>query len=169
MEDLDAVKVQEGATRPLGTEHDAKRARKNWIEGIKDKEENVEPEAVVIGGGQSGLTAAAQLGRLGVETLIIERNERIGGESKPTAYNTDAVRYQIELNKVDLGVAADPFLLLPHSDNWRKRYDSLVLHDPVQYDHLPGMPFPKNWPTFTPKVSSSESKESPPLFSQILS
>lgn len=36
-------------------------------------------------------------------------------------------------------------------DSWRKRYRSLVLHDPVWYDHLPYMPFPPNWPVFTPK------------------
>ena len=26
-----------------------------------------------------------------------------------------------------------------------------MLHDPVQYDHLPYLPFPPNWPTYTPK------------------
>ncbi|KAF8251386.1 FAD/NAD(P)-binding domain-containing protein [Wilcoxina mikolae CBS 423.85] len=36
-------------------------------------------------------------------------------------------------------------------DNWRKRYHQLVLHDPVQYDHMPYLNFPANWPTFTPK------------------
>ena len=36
-------------------------------------------------------------------------------------------------------------------DSWRKRYRSLVLHDPVWYDHLPYLPFPPNWPVFTPK------------------
>ncbi|UDL87443.1 NAD(P)/FAD-dependent oxidoreductase [Mesorhizobium sp. PAMC28654] len=36
-------------------------------------------------------------------------------------------------------------------DSWRKRYRSLVLHDPVWYDHLPYIPFPENWPVFTPK------------------
>ena len=36
-------------------------------------------------------------------------------------------------------------------DNWRKRYDSLILHDPVWVNHLPFKPFPENWPTFTPK------------------
>ncbi|PVI03195.1 FAD/NAD(P)-binding domain-containing protein [Periconia macrospinosa] len=36
-------------------------------------------------------------------------------------------------------------------DNWRKRYHQLVLHDPVWYDHLPYLPFPPNWPVFTPK------------------
>ena len=36
-------------------------------------------------------------------------------------------------------------------DQWRKRYKSLCLHDPVWYDHLPYIPFPENWPVFTPK------------------
>ncbi|MBL8575715.1 MAG: NAD(P)/FAD-dependent oxidoreductase [Mesorhizobium sp.] len=36
-------------------------------------------------------------------------------------------------------------------DSWRNRYRSLVLHDPVWYDHLPYLPFPANWPVFTPK------------------
>ena len=36
-------------------------------------------------------------------------------------------------------------------DSWRKRYKSLCLHDPVWYDHMPYIPFPDNWPVFTPK------------------
>ena len=36
-------------------------------------------------------------------------------------------------------------------DSWRKRYKSLCLHDPVWYDHLPYIPFPENWPVFSPK------------------
>ncbi|GAA3966038.1 NAD(P)/FAD-dependent oxidoreductase [Gordonia caeni] len=36
-------------------------------------------------------------------------------------------------------------------DNWRRRYDSLVLHDPVHYDQLPFFPYPETWPVFTPK------------------
>ena len=36
-------------------------------------------------------------------------------------------------------------------DSWRNRYKSLCLHDPVWYDHLPYLDFPKNWPVFSPK------------------
>ena len=36
-------------------------------------------------------------------------------------------------------------------NSWRNRYRSLVLHDPVWYDHLPYIPFPENWPVFAPK------------------
>lgn len=36
-------------------------------------------------------------------------------------------------------------------DNWRNRYRTLVTHDPVQYTHMAYLPFPQNWPLFTPK------------------
>lgn len=36
-------------------------------------------------------------------------------------------------------------------DSWRNRYRTLVLHDPVWYDHLPYIPFPDHWPVFSPK------------------
>ncbi len=36
-------------------------------------------------------------------------------------------------------------------DQWRGRYKSLCLHDPVWYDHMPYIPFPENWPVFSPK------------------
>ncbi|AOW94122.1 FAD-dependent oxidoreductase [Rhodococcus sp. WMMA185] len=36
-------------------------------------------------------------------------------------------------------------------DQWRNRYKTLCLHDPVWYDHLPYLPFPDNWPVFSPK------------------
>lgn len=52
----------------------------------------------------------------------------------------------------DLGV---PYLIVDKyprvGDQWRSRYESLVLHDPVWYDHLPFKPFPEDWPVFTPK------------------
>jgi len=48
-----------------------------------------------------------------------------------------------------------PYLILDKhpkvGDQWRSRYDSLVLHDPIWYDHMPFKPFPEDWPTFTPK------------------
>lgn len=45
-------------------------------------------------------------------------------------------------------------------DSWRQRYRSLVLHDPVWYDHLPYLPFPENWPVFTPKDKMGDWLES---------
>ena len=52
----------------------------------------------------------------------------------------------------ELGV---PYLIVDKypriGDQWRSRYASLVLHDPVWYDHMPFKPFPEGWPVFTPK------------------
>ena len=36
-------------------------------------------------------------------------------------------------------------------DAWRNRYKSLCLHDPAWYDHLPYLPFPDDWPVYSPK------------------
>jgi putative flavoprotein involved in K+ transport len=48
-----------------------------------------------------------------------------------------------------------PFIIVEKNaragDSWRNRYRTLVLHDPVWYDHLPYIPFPPGWPVFTPK------------------
>jgi len=45
-------------------------------------------------------------------------------------------------------------------DVWRNRYKTLCLHDPVWYDHLPYLPFPDDWPVFTPKDKMADWLES---------
>ena len=48
-----------------------------------------------------------------------------------------------------------PYLIVEQNervgDNWRNRYESLILHDAAWANHLPFKPFPDDWPTFTPK------------------
>lgn len=36
-------------------------------------------------------------------------------------------------------------------DCWRNRYHALTLHNQVQVNHFPYMPFPPSWPTYIPK------------------
>jgi hypothetical protein len=36
-------------------------------------------------------------------------------------------------------------------DDWRNQYRTLVLHDHVDVTHLAYLPFPKNWPRYSPK------------------
>ena len=45
-------------------------------------------------------------------------------------------------------------------DQWRRRYKSLCLHDPVWYDHLPYLKFPEHWPVFSPKDKIADWLES---------
>lgn len=113
------------ARRPLGGAQGSDRLARNWLEDRRRQEEflDSEPAVLVVGAGHGGLGLAARLGCLGVPTLVIDRNERIG-------------------------------------DGWRHRYDSLVLHDPVWYDHLPYLPFPPSWPVYTPKDKLADWLES---------
>jgi putative flavoprotein involved in K+ transport len=57
-----------------------------------------------------------------------------------------------------------PFVIIEKNeragDSWRKRYKSLCLHDPVWYDHLPYLPFPDDWPVFSPKDKIADWLES---------
>ncbi|KAJ5130263.1 uncharacterized protein N7515_006302 [Penicillium bovifimosum] len=102
--------------RPFGVRHGEQQGRKNWKDRRNDEINFVEkePTVLVVGAGQGGLGAAARLKVLGVDTLVIDREVRVG-------------------------------------DNWRNRYHQLVLHDPVWYDHMPYLPFPSDWPIYTPK------------------
>jgi hypothetical protein len=36
-------------------------------------------------------------------------------------------------------------------DSWRKRYHSLALHNSINVNHLPYLPFPATWPNYIPK------------------
>ncbi|KAH8173800.1 pyridine nucleotide-disulfide oxidoreductase domain-containing protein [Sarocladium implicatum] len=67
--------------RAKGVEHGGKPGRKNWAErraAASDFQDGSEPAVVVIGAGQAGLTAAARLKMLGVATLVVDQNERVG-------------------------------------------------------------------------------------------
>jgi putative flavoprotein involved in K+ transport len=118
MTELKGFEEKKNEQRIKGAEHGAQPGRKNWLERRTEEQARLgfedQPYVVILGGGQGGIALGARLRRLGVPTLIIEKNARPG-------------------------------------DSWRNRYKSLCLHDPVWYDHLPYMPFPDDWPVFTPK------------------
>jgi hypothetical protein len=88
----------------------------NWLDRRKSaaRYDDRDPDVLIVGGGQAGLSVAARLTQLNVDTLIVDRETRIG-------------------------------------DNWRNRYHALTLHNQVQVNHLPYMPFPPNWPLYIPK------------------
>jgi putative flavoprotein involved in K+ transport len=118
MVELKGHEERKGPRRIMGAEHGVARNRKSWLQ-LKQEEEarlgtTEQPYCLIIGGGQGGIALGARMKRLGIPTIIVEKNERAG-------------------------------------DSWRKRYKSLCLHDPVWYDHMPYLPFPDDWPVFSPK------------------
>lgn len=100
--DAEYTLAQPGRLRP----REAREARLRYEHG--------EPDVVVIGAGHSGLTVAAHLKHLGVDTLVVDKHPRVG-------------------------------------DNWRTRYENLILHDPSWIQHFPFLKFPKSWPMLVDK------------------
>jgi cation diffusion facilitator CzcD-associated flavoprotein CzcO len=116
LDEIRGFEEQVGRSRPKGRSYSRDFWGPNWLDLRKSAAEYVErdPVVLVVGGGQAGLSIAARLTQLQVDTLIVDREPRIG-------------------------------------DNWRNRYHALTLHNQVQVNHLPYMPFPPSWPTYIPK------------------
>jgi len=116
LEELKGFEETVGSARPRGQAYSRDFRGPNWLD---QRQASVayadrDPTVLVVGGGQAGLSIAARLKQLSIDTLIVDRESRIG-------------------------------------DNWRKRYHALTLHNQVQVNHLPYMPFPPNWPVYIPK------------------
>ena len=116
LEELKGFEEQLERARPRGQAYSRDFRGPNWLDQRKTSfaYADRDPTVLVVGGGQAGLSIAARLKLLHVDTLIVDRWPRIG-------------------------------------DNWRKRYHALTLHNQVQVNHLPYMPFPPSWPTYIPK------------------
>jgi thioredoxin reductase len=116
LEELKGFEEQLDKNRPRGQAYSRDFRGPNWLDqrGAARDYSTRDPAVLVVGGGQAGLAIAARLRQLQIDTLIVDREARIG-------------------------------------DNWRKRYHALTLHNQVQVNHLPYMPFPPNWPTYIPK------------------
>jgi cation diffusion facilitator CzcD-associated flavoprotein CzcO len=116
LDELKGFEEQLGTSRPRGQAYSRDFRGPNWLDlrnASRDYADR-DPTVLVVGGGQAGLAIAARLKQLQIDTLIVDRETRIG-------------------------------------DNWRKRYHALTLHNQVQVNHMPYMPFPPNWPTYIPK------------------
>jgi putative flavoprotein involved in K+ transport len=116
LHELKGFEEKVGKRRPTGEAYSRNFGGTNWkdLRTASEAYTDREPTVLVVGGGQAGLTVAARLRHLGVDTLVIDRLPRVG-------------------------------------DCWRTRYHSLALHNPTDYNHLPYMPFPPNWPVYLSK------------------
>jgi cation diffusion facilitator CzcD-associated flavoprotein CzcO len=60
-----------------------------------------DPAVLVVGGGQAGLSVAARLGSLGVDTLIVDRHERIGDNWR-LRYHALTLHNEVHVNHMPL-------------------------------------------------------------------
>ncbi|KAJ8117770.1 hypothetical protein ONZ43_g4127 [Nemania bipapillata] len=69
-----------GPNRPNGVVHGARAGRKNWLDRRRAESnfEDSEPEVLIVGSGQAGLSVNARLKMLNVPTLTIDRTDDIG-------------------------------------------------------------------------------------------
>ncbi|KAK8038091.1 Flavin-binding monooxygenase-like protein [Apiospora phragmitis] len=74
------LRIAPGRNRPKGDENRGSRGANNWKEArdAQSSFQDSEPAVLIIGAGQGGLTSAAHLKMLNVESLVIDREARIG-------------------------------------------------------------------------------------------
>ena len=80
LQEIRGFEERRGIRRPSGLDYSMNFAGPNWLDKRVEHQRYVDrdPEVLIVGGGQSGLTLAARLGQMGADALIVERNERIG-------------------------------------------------------------------------------------------
>jgi putative flavoprotein involved in K+ transport len=112
MTELKGFEEKKGTHRIKGAEHGAHKHRKSWLELRKEEQDTLgyteQPYVLIVGGGQGGIMLAARLRRLGVPTIVVEKNAR-PGDSWRNRYKTlclhDPVWY-------------DHLPYLPFPDDW---------------------------------------------------
>ena len=112
MTELKGFEEHKGPRRIKGAEHGAHKHRKSWLELRQEEQDTLgyseQPYVLIIGGGQGGIMLAARLRRLGVPTIVVEKNAR-PGDSWRNRYKTlclhDPVWY-------------DHLPYLPFPDDW---------------------------------------------------
>ncbi|MFP5313006.1 MAG: NAD(P)-binding domain-containing protein, partial [Actinomycetes bacterium] len=81
-QELKGFEEKKGPRREQGVAHEIIRGRKSWKELKEEQEARLgyeeQPYCVIIGGGQGGIGLAARLKRLGVPTIIVEKNQNPG-------------------------------------------------------------------------------------------
>jgi putative flavoprotein involved in K+ transport len=110
LEELKGFEEQLGIARPRGHAYSRDFRGPNWLDLRKAATEYADrdPAVLVIGGGQSGLCIAARLKQLQVDTLIVDREARIGDNWR-NRYHALTLHNQVQVNHL-------PYMLFP--PNW---------------------------------------------------
>ena len=110
LDELKKFEEHVGRRRPDGWGYSRDFAGPNWLDlrtSSRSYSER-EPTVLVVGGGQAGLTTAARLGQLGVDTLIVDRWPRVGDNWR-RRYHALTLHNQVHVNHL-------PYM--PFPPNW---------------------------------------------------
>jgi putative flavoprotein involved in K+ transport len=110
LEELKGFEEQLGVARPRGNAYSRDFRGPNWLDlrNASNDYADRDPTVLVIGGGQSGLCIAARLKQLNVDTLIVDRMQRIGDNWRKR-YHALTLHNQVQVNHL-------PYMLFP--PNW---------------------------------------------------
>jgi putative flavoprotein involved in K+ transport len=82
MSELKGFEEKKGPRREKSVAHEIVKGRRSWLELKEEREAKLgyeeQPYCVIVGGGQGGIGLAARLRRLGVPTIIVEKNQNPG-------------------------------------------------------------------------------------------
>ena len=99
LEELRGFEEHIGARRPTGEAYSRNFGGDNWLDQRRKRQAYADrdPAVLVVGGGQAGLAIAARLGQLDIDTLVVDRNERVGDNWRKR-YHSLALHNQIHVN-----------------------------------------------------------------------
>ncbi|MGZ8212597.1 MAG: monooxygenase, partial [Burkholderiales bacterium] len=99
LHELKGFEEKIGKRRPTGEAYSRNFGGTNWKDQRTASEAYADrdPVVVVAGGGQAGLSIAATLGRIGVDTLVADRHERVGDNWRKR-YHSLALHNSTEVN-----------------------------------------------------------------------
>lgn len=101
LEEIKGFEEPVNARRPSGDDYSRIFGGKNWSD-LRSEEQafnDREPVALVVGGGQAGLSIAARLKRLCVDTLVIDKLDRVGDVWR-NRYHALALHNGVPLNQM---------------------------------------------------------------------
>jgi cation diffusion facilitator CzcD-associated flavoprotein CzcO len=110
LDELKGFEEALGTSRPRGQAYSRDFRGPNWLDLRQAETEYAgrDPDALVVGGGQAGLSIAARLKQLQVDTLIVDRELRVGDNWR-NRYHALTLHNQVHVNHL-------PYM--PFPPNW---------------------------------------------------
>jgi flavin-binding monooxygenase-like protein len=110
LDEIKGFEEQIGRPRPQGKAYSRDFRGPNWLDLRRAAAEYVDrdPTVLVVGGGQAGLSTAARLTQLQVDTLVVDRERRIGDNWR-NRYHALVLHNQVHVNHL-------PYM--PFPPNW---------------------------------------------------